>query len=1025
MINFSASSIRNPLVAILLFCLLTIAGFLGFSKMKVQQFPDMDFPVVVVTVTLPGAAPQQLENEVSKKVENKLAGLNGIKHINSTLQTGAATIVTEFVLDKDLQEALDETRSAMNEIRGDLPAAANAPIVSKVSVSDSPILTYTIAADNMDAMELSWFVSNVVDKRLSDIKGVGQVSRIGGINRIVTVAANPERLNALQMPISQLSEQIAANQMDSTGGEAKIGNRTQTIRVLGAVENARELNDLQISLPTGGTEPLSNLATVIDGPAEASSIAKLDGKTVVAFNVNRTRGASEVKVANAVQASLEELQKEMPNIKIEKVFDMASYIEEDYEASINMLVEGGILAVIVVFLFLFNWRATIVAAVALPLSVIPTFFFMWLFGFSLNVISLLALSLVIGVLVDDAIVEIENIVRHLRMGKTPYEAAMEAADEIGLAVIATTFTLIAVFLPTAFMSGIVGKFFKQFGWTASIAIFMSLLVARLITPMMAAYLMKPEPEQEEKQGTVMHMYLNTVHWMLHNRWITLFGVIILFIASLGIVGKLQTTFIPADNNDQSRVSIELTPDATLEDTTRISEMVRERVIKIDGVESVMSAIGKPQAVMSDNNTGTGQSTNMASLDLILSPRGERLDKAELEKHIIAALADVPGARFTVGISNSGGTGYSFQVTSSNANLLEQTVQKIMDEIRQLNEVSEVTSNRSLAVPELSITPDRVAMADRGVTTQSIADTLRIATTGDYEQRLSKLNLDTRQLPIVVRIPDAAKADIDQLGELFVPSINPNGQGVRIRDVATLSFDNGPAEVRRFDRERSISITVQSRTGELGGLVQAVKNTPTLSNLPSEISIIDQGDAENMKELFTGFVIAMSVGIFCIFGVLILLFNKILQPFTILMALPLSIGGAFVGLLLTNSSLSMPSMIGFIMLMGIATKNSILLVDYAIIAQREHGKNRLDALIDACKKRARPIIMTTIAMGAGMMPILLGLGGADTSFRQPMAAAVLGGLVTSTFLSLIVIPVVYSLMEDLSGVCRSLFGMKKQ
>ena len=1010
-LNVSAYSIRNPLVAILLFVLLTLGGIYGFMQMKVQQFPDIDLPAVVVTVTLPGAAPSQLENDIAKKVENKLTSIEGVKHIRTTLQTGVATIATEFVLEKDIQEAVDDVRSAVGEVRGDLPAAANDPIITKVSTSGFPVVTYSVASENMNVEDLSWFVDDTITKRLSDIPGVSTVSRIGGLQREITVAADPITLSGLKLSITQLSNQITGIQQDSSGGEAEVGKTTQTIRVLGAVERASDLNNLQVAVPTGGTQALGRMAQITDGAADPSSIAKLDGETVVAFNITRSRGASEVEVMELVDAELAKLSADIGNIDIEKVYDRATPIAEDYQASLRMLIEGGLLAVVVVFLFLRNIRATFVAAVALPLSVIPTFLGMYLFGFSLNIISLLALSLVIGVLVDDAIVEVENIIRHLRMGKTPYEAAMEAADEIGLAVVATTFTLIAVFLPTAFMGGIVGQFFRQFGWTAALSIFASLMVARLITPMMAAYILRPEKKHVEKQSALMDWYLKVVSWTLHHRWITMGATLILFVASLALVKLLPTSFIPDNDIDQTRVEIELTPDVALEDTERVAAMASERILAMPEVTNIFTSVGEAQAAMEASSGGKAE--NIAGLDIVLAPRAERGSKQEIERQISSMLAEVPGARFSVGLSSGGETGYNFSLTSTDPRLLEQTAQQMMAEIRALPSAGAVTSDRSLPRQELTVTPNRLAMADKGVTTQDIATTLRVATVGDYEQRLSKLNLDTRQIPIVVRLPNIAKQNVSQLEGLYVPSALPAGQGVRVGEVASLDFGTGPAQISRLDRERAISITVQPANGELGDLVQAVKSIPSMQQMPASITIIDQGQAENMAELFSGFVIAMSVGVVCILGVLILLFGRILQPFTILMALPLSIGGAFVGLVITNSSLSMPSMIGFIMLMGIATKNSILLVDYALIAQRR-GLARFDAIIDSCRKRARPIIMTTIAMGAGMLPLVFGWGDADPTFRRPMAAAVLGGLVTSTLLSLVVIPVVYTLMDDLSG-----------
>ncbi|NSM10464.1 efflux RND transporter permease subunit [Moraxella bovoculi] len=992
--NFSAYSIKNPLIAILIFTLMTVGGILGFRAMKIQQFPDIDVPAVIVTVSYTGASPAQLETDVAKKIENQITGIEGVKHIRSTLQTGVATIHTEFTLEKDLSEAVNDVRSALDEIASDLPAAAEEPVITKVSTAGFPVVSYSVASDNMSEAELSWFVDDTLNKRLANINGVGTLSRVGGIERQIIVTPDVDKLNGWQLPITNLSQQISASQKDSSGGEAKVGGGVQTIRVLGSAKSIRELASLEVVTPAGGVA-LGQLADIKDAHADPKSRAILDGQTVVALSITRSRGASEVQMVEDVDQELAKLAQEMPHIKIQKIYDNAEPVAEDYHASMKMLIEGCILAVVVVLLFLRDWRATLVAAAALPLSIIPTFLMMWIFGFSLNVISLLALSLVIGVLVDDAIVEVENIMRHLHMGKTPYEAAMEAADEIGLAVVATTFTLIAVFLPTAFMSGVVGQFFSQFGWTAAISVFISLLVARLVTPMMAAYILKPKRHEEETFGAMMKRYLSVVRWTLNHRAITLVATIVLFIGSLSLAKMLPGSFLPPDDSNQTQVTLELTPDATLDDTTRISEMTAQAVSQVDGVSSVFISAG---------------SENTATLNILLNPRSERPSKTDIENAIAEAVKDVPSARFVVGLSATGDSGYGFSLMSDNPELLNQTVNETIKQIQSLPMVSSVTSNRPLAKPELSAIPNTVMMADKGVTTSDLANTLRVATMGDYEQALSKLNLDTRQIPVVVRLSDESRADMNVLSSLYVPSSTSEAGAVKLSEVATLRRATGEAEIRRLDRMRSIKITVQSEE-ELGEVIDAVKNLPILQNLPEGVSAIDEGQADSMAELFTGFAIAMSVGIFCIFGVLVLLFYKVLQPFTILMALPLSIGGAFIGLVVTGASLSISSLIGFIMLMGIATKNSILLVDYAIIAEKA-GLQRLDAILDACKKRARPIIMTTIAMSAGMLPLVFGWGGADATFRRPMAVAVLGGLITSTFLSLVVIPVVYTLMDDL-------------
>ncbi|MDO5091198.1 MAG: efflux RND transporter permease subunit [Cardiobacteriaceae bacterium] len=1011
--NFSAWSIKNPLAPILLFILLTLGGWYGFHAMKIQQFPDMDFPVVTVTVALPGAAPPQLESDVAKKVESRLASIDGVKKMRSVVQTGVSTTVVEFRLEKPIQEALDDVRSAIGEIKSDLPAAALDPVIAKLGTSGFPALTYSVSGE-MDVLALSWFVDDQLSRRLTALPGVGSVSRIGGEERTVEVLPDALTLNALGLPLADVAAQVAAMQQDAPGGAAKVGGRDQNIRTLAAPDHAGALASMQIATASGA-QPLGGIAEIRDGAAERSSMALFDGNTVVAFSIVRSRGASEVAMMRAVDAELDNIRREYPQLSIEKVYDLATPVYEDYRASLAMLMEGGILAVVVVFLFLRNVRATLIAATALPLSVIPTFLFMWLGGFSLNIISLLALSLVVGVLVDDAIVEIENIIRHLRAGKTPYQAAMEAADEIGLAVIATTFTLIAVFLPTAFMDGIIGQFFRQFGWTAAIAVFFSLVVARLITPMMAAYLLRPEKrETARKDSRLMRGYLAFVAQVVRLRWLTILTTIALFAASLLLVQYLPTGFLPNDDINQSRVNIELTPDATLDDTLAVAEAARAIIANVNGVAHVFSAVGQSARDMGENSSFGGKDAHKASLDIVLEPRRTRPDKTTIEREISQRLDAVPGAHFQVGLSNGGDPGYSISLTGDNPDLLEATAQALMRDIRALPNAGLISSSRSLAREELQILPDPLKMADHGVTTLQIASAIRIATQGDYEQRLAKLNLDSRQIPILVRLPDAARHDLATLENLLVSGARG---AVRIGDVARLRFAGGAALISRLDRAREIRITVQVGSGELGELVSAVKATPTLQNLPAAIQTTDGGQAENMAELFTGFLLAMGVGIFCIFAILVLLFHRVLQPFTILMALPLSIGGAFAGLLLTGASLSMPSLIGLIMLMGIATKNSILLVDYAIIAQRRDRLPRTEALLDACRKRARPIIMTTIAMGAGMLPLLIGWGEADPTFRQPMAAAVIGGLVTSTLLSLVVIPVVYTFMDDLSRLFR--------
>ncbi|MBN9411709.1 MAG: efflux RND transporter permease subunit [Burkholderiales bacterium] len=1006
--NVSSWSIRNPIPAVMLFVLLTFGGLFAFKAMKVQNFPDMDLPMVTVTAALPGASPSQLETDVARKIEDSIATVQGLKHINTQVMDGAVTIMAEFRLEKPVQEAVDDVRSAVARVRSDMPSDLRDPIVAKVDLAGQPVLAYTIRSSRMDEEALSWFVQNEVSRRLLTVRGVGAVNRVGGVTREVRVALDPARLQALGASATDISHRLRQVQIESAGGRADLGGSEQPVRTLATVQTAAEIAALELSLPDGRRIRLDQVATVTDTVAEPRAAARLNGQPVVGFEVSRSRGESEVAVGAAVQQALEELKAQHPDIELTEAFNFVEPVAEEYEGSMHLLYEGALLAVLVVWLFLRDWRATFVSAVALPMSVIPAFLGMYLLGFSVNVITLLALSLVVGILVDDAIVEVENIVRHLRMGKTPYQAAMEAADEIGLAVIATTFTLIAVFLPTAFMSGIAGRFFKQFGWTAALAVFASLVVARVLTPMMAAYMLKPIVHGEEKDPAWMRWYMRAVQWSMGHKLVTVLLSGLFFIGSLALIPLLPTGFIPPDDNSQTQVYLELPPGATLEQTLTTAEQARQLVMRVNHVKSVYTTVGGG-AAGGDPFAGSGApEVRKATLTILLDPRGDRPRKQPIENQIRAALTELPGARSKVGLGGSGEK-YILVLTGEEPQSLIATARAVERELRSVPGLGSIASTASLTRPEIAVRPDFARAADLGVTSSAIGETLRIATVGDYDAALPKLNLAQRQVPIVVKLDDAARRDLSVLERLTVPGARGP---VMLGEVASLDLAGGPAVINRYDRARNVNLEIELSGLALGDVAKAVHDLPTVRNLPPGVRVAEVGDAEVMSELFASFGLAMLTGVLCIYVVLVLLFKDFLHPGTILAALPLSLGGAFVGLLLAGKSFSMPSLIGLIMLMGIATKNSILLVEYAIVARREHGMSRWDALLDACHKRARPIIMTTIAMGAGMMPIAIGLGAADASFRSPMAIAVIGGLITSTVLSLLVIPVVFLIVDDI-------------
>ena len=1006
--NVSAWSIRNPIPAILLFTLLTLVGLWAFHAMKVQQFMDIDLPMVTVTASLPGAAPAQMETEVARKIENSVATLQGIKHIYTKVQDGTAIVTVEFRLEKPTQEAVDDVRDAVSRIRSDLPGDLRDPVVSKVNLAGAPILTYTVASSRMDDEALSWFVDNTVTKAMLAVRGVGAVARVGGVSREIRVELDPARLLALRATAADISRQLRQIQQEASGGRADIGGIEQSVRTIATTASAGELGALDITLADGRHIRLDQVATVSDTVAEQRSAALLNGKPVVGFEITRSRGAGEVEVRDGVLAALARLKAEHPDIVITEAFNFVDPVEENFTGSMSLLLEGALLAVLVVWIFLRDWRATFVSATALPLSIIPTFGAMYFMGFTLNVVTLLSMSLVVGILVDDAIVEIENIMRHLRMGKTPYQAAMEAADEIGLAVIATTFTLVAVFLPTAFMSGIAGKFFVQFGWTAAIAVFVSLVVARMLTPMMAAYLLKP-PRREHPTPRWLEIYKGWAAYCLRHRVVTTLAALGVFVLSFLLVPLLPTGFIPPDDLSQTQVYLSLPPGSTFKETYAAAEQARAIVEKNPHVKMVYTAIGGGAAGSDPFAPRGAAEARKATLTINMTPRKERggVTKQSIEAQLRDAMLAVPGVQFKVGLGASGEK-YVLVLASENGPLLAEHARQVERELRTIPGIGNITSTASLVRPELVVRPDFARAADLGVTAAAIADTLRIATAGDYDQGLAKLNLTQRQIPIVVKLPAEARQDLPLLERLTVPG--KHGP-VMLGNLASLSLTGGPAEIDRYDRLRNINFEIELNQQPLGEVEKQALALPSLKNLPPGVIQTTVGDAETMGELFASFGLAMLTGVLCIYIVLVLLFKDFVQPVTILAALVLSIPGAFLALFVSHTALSMPSMIGLIMLMGIATKNSILLIDYVVMARRDHGMTRWEALMDACLKRARPIVMTTVAMGAGMLPIALGIG-TDPSFRAPMAIVVIGGLITSTFLSLLVIPVVFTYVDDL-------------
>ena len=999
--NISSWSIKNPIPIILLFVLLAIAGLLSFNSMRINENPDIDFPLVSVTAARPGAAPSEMEIQVTRLIEDSLAGLSGVRHINSQVTDGISSTSIEFELGTDTERATNDVRNAMSGLRADLPQDMQEPSVQRIDITGDALITWVVRSSTMTPEQISWFVDNEVSRSLLAIKGVGQVNRGGGVDREIAVELDPDRLASYGLTAAAVSQALTSVNADQPGGRVTISGAERSIRTLGAATSIEALRETLVPLSGGRSVRLGDLGKVEDHWSEPRRLARYNGQEAITFNFLRSRTASEVKVAEKVREAVTKLDEAHPELTISQVTAGVERIEESYVASLEALLLGAVLAVIVVFIFLRDWRATFITAMAMPLSLIPTFAVLAPMGQSLNTISLLALSLTIGILVDDAIVEIENIVRHMRDGKPPYDASMEAADEIGLAVVATTATIIAVFAPVGFMPGVIGQFFKAFALAACVSVAFSLIVARTVTPLMAAYLLRHHKHDDEDPFW-MGTYLKALGWSVRNRWKVFAIGTFLFFGCVFMATKLPFEFFPGGDRGRASFSIELPPGATLTQTDEIVQRVTRDLRARPEVTSVYASVG-------------GQDVGQANIYADLVDKGDRkLSQQAFAREMVDSWKSIPGARIGAGVAQQGGgpgdgTKYSFSILSDDGAALTAAARKVEAEMRTVPGLANVVNTASIARPEILVTPRPDQAALMGVSTSAISQAVRVATIGDVDQNLPKYNLGDRQVPIRLRLTTDAREDLSVIENLRVPTASETA--VPLNAVADIRFGAGPSQILRQDRSRIATVTAELNGIRGGDAGAAVNKLPSVKTLPAGVRQVPAGDAEFIQEMITGFAIAFGTGILLMYAVLVLLFRSFAYPITIMASLPLAIGGAFVALVVGGSSFSISSLIGVLMLMGIAAKNSILLVDYIIIAEQE-GRTRLEAIMDAAHKRARPILMTTFAMGAGMLPVAIGWG-ADVEFRQPMAIAVVGGLISSTFLSLLFIPPIFTIVDDVA------------
>ncbi len=992
--NISAWSIRNPVVPIVLFVALTIAGIMSFMNMDVQNDPDIEFPVVVVSISQPGAAPTEITTQITQKVESAIRSVQGVRNIDATSSEGNTTVSAEFEIGDDINAAVSEVKNAVDQIRSDLPDGILEPQIFKVATSSDPIAYFAVEASDMTLEQLSWFVDDTVARRLLAVEGMASVSRNGGVNREIRVVLDPAKMQSLGVSASQINAVLRQQNINASGGQSQIAGSRQSVRVLGNATDAFELSQTQISLGAGRSIKLADVAEVTDGFSEQKAMAFAGGKQVVTFGMSRAKGASDVTVFDDAMVKIAEIEKENPGVNFITLFNSVDYTKGQYKSSMAAMIEGALLAIVVVFLFLRDWRATIISAIAIPLSAIPTFWFLDLLGFTLNTMSLLALGLVAGVLVDDAIVEIENIVRHMRMGKSAYQASIDAADEIGLAVVATTFSIVAVFLPVGLMPGVAGQFFKNFGLTVVASVLMSLAVARMITPMIAAYFLKSSGMAEHGEAGWIDTYMKILRWSLgHRRWMMGIGALALAL-TVALFIILPKQFFPDGDTDFSRVRIEMVPGTTLERTREISSEAAAIIEKQPEVETALQSVRE----------------GSASIFITLDKERARTSQ-KFEEDLTPALTQIADARVTFQANGPGGGGsgrdVSVMLSGSDPKMLDQTAATLVEQMKTLPQLRAPRISADLQRPELIITPRTDLASQLGVSTVALSQTIRIATLGDIDQNSAKFSLSDRQIPIRVMLAKESRQDLDVIRNLPVPLAS--GGSVPLSRVADISFGAGPTSVQRRNQNFRIFIGADFAPGIVSSDAdKKINELPIMENLPTGVSRAPFGSQEWEAEMQNDFLVALISGTLLVFAVLVLLYHRFMSPLVNMGSLLLAPLGGLLALGLVGQPISMPVFIGVLMLFGIVAKNSILLIDFAI-EEMARGVPKFQAIMEAGHKRAQPIVMTTVAMTAGMVPTALSLGG-DGQWRSPMGTVVIGGLIVSTLLTLLIVPAGFSLAD---------------
>lgn len=1014
------TSIERPVFATMMILTLIVLGLFSFIKLNIDQFPDVDFPYVTVTSVLPGAGPEQMETDVTKKIEDAVNTIGGIDHITSVSQEGVSVVIIQFKLEVDGKQAAQDVREKIAAVRADLPTDLQDPVIQRIDPASQPIFTLTVSGQRSEK-EITTYTKDVIKKRLENVPGVGEVDLVGGAEREIRIAVDATKLQSYSLSIQDVIQAVSSSNLEVPAGNLVQGPRQILLRTMGKYTSVADFNKVIVATPGGRPVHLSDVAQVIDGVKEQTSLTRVNGKTAVGLNILKQSGSNTVSVAEGINKEIANIQKEIPSdLKITIARDNSTFIRDSVNDVLFDILYGGLLAIIVVYLFLANLRSTIISAIALPTSIIASFIIMYALNFTLNMVSLMALSLAVGLLIDDAIVVIENIFRHMQQGETPMEAAKAATAEIGLAVMATTFTIVAVFVPIAFTPGLVGRFFYQFGITVSVAVLVSLFVAFTLTPMLSSRWLTEADEELSNKGSVLRRglyyfnhffqilsqkYRKAIAWALGHRKTVVFGSLGIFILSFFLIGFIGTSFFPTTDQGEFNIAVNAAPGSSLEQTSSICASIETELKKQPEVITTLTTIG----------AGNDPVTKANILVKLVKKNQRKRGVERFMDDMRAALRNVAGAHISYGAT--GGIGgpqkpVIMSVRGDDMTVLKKIADRVENIVRTTQGAVDVENSLETSKPELRIRIDREKASDLGVNVGLIATTARALVDGYVA---TKYQEGDEQYDVRVQLRKEDRTSLENVNNLTIKSNKAlaNGQSllVPVNYVADISQSSGPSQVNRFDRQREIRIDANLSGRLLGEVLGSIEKQTKKLDLPPGYSVGVVGQGEMQAESFANILLSLALAVVFVYIVLAAQFESFTSPFAIMLALPMSLIGAVLGLLVFNSALSMMSMIGIIMLMGLVTKNGILLIDYANILQ-DRGQERTEALVNAGATRLRPILMTTFAMIFGMVPVAFGVS-EGSEFRAPMGQAVIGGLITSTLLTLFVVPVVYSILDDLA------------